>query len=116
MDDHARQAARALIINHGGLETTHYKDSIDDDLDWFASRLQAQQPIFKTLEPTRQAALLDMAFDLGLIGLVKLKPLWAAINAYNWNGAAESILESKWAMQAGIRAVDDARIMRMGKI
>lgn len=116
MDDHTRKAARALIINHRGLDITPYKECLDNDLDWYVKAIEEEQPGFKALEPCRQAALLDMAFDLGTAALLSMKPLWAAINAYHWNGAAEAILASKWAEKAGIHAIDDARIMRMGKI
>lgn len=141
MDESARKAARSLIMNHESLRLRPYKDSLgflsigyghclelhsitanaaslilDDDIDWFVSAIEKNIPYFRDIDPVRQAVLLDMTFNLGLIGVMKFHDMWKAIQSGNWNAAADALLNSKWALQVGQRALDDARIMRMGKI
>lgn len=141
MDDSIRKAARALIIAHEGFRDRPYRDSmgfltigyghcldshpitqvaaghiLDDDLDWFVTALHRNVPGFDGFEPARQAVLIDMAFNLGLIGIMKFHGMWKAIMAGNWEAAANEMMDSSWAVQVGQRALEDARIMRTGKI
>ena len=68
----------------------------------------------KLTEP-RQYVLVDMCFNLGLIGLLKFKKFLAAAEAGNYQTAAKEMLDSKWAVQVGRRAVELAEIMETGE-
>lgn len=82
-------------------------------------------PAFKSLSRQRQAALVDMAFNLGIAGLMGFKRMWAALEAGDFETAAAEMLDSKWAKQVGDqppsakhpygqRAWELAQIMRTG--
>lgn len=67
------------------------------------------------LDEVRQRVLLDMAFNLGLSGLLKFKQTLATIQAGDYQRGATMMLDSKWAQQVGTRAERLARMMVTGK-
>jgi lysozyme len=64
--------------------------------------------------PARQAALVDMAFNLGRRRLSRFKKMIAAVLADDWTRAANEALDSNWAHQVGARAAEDAVLLRDG--
>jgi lysozyme len=67
--------------------------------------LGIKQPVFKTLTETRQDALIEMAYQLGIGGLMRFKKMWAAIEAKDFENAHDEALDSKWAKQTPKRAI-----------
>lgn len=67
------------------------------------------------LSPQRKIVLIDMAFNLGVAGLMKFKKMLAAVDRQDWETAANEMLDSKWAKQVGTRAVKLATMMRQGR-
>jgi lysozyme len=61
-------------------------------------------PTWDSMTDARQEALANMAFNLGEAGLSKFKQMRAAIEAGDWNTAAQAVLASKYAYQVGDRA------------
>jgi lysozyme len=57
-----------------------------------------------------------MCFNLGLQGLLGFKDMMLAIEAEDYDRAANEMLESKWATQVGERAICLAGIMRHGEL
>ena len=72
-------------------------------------------PFFKNLDNERQYVLLDMAFNLGIKGLLKFKKMLANMAQGNYNQAAEECLNSKYAKDTGKRAQRIAQTIRTGK-
>jgi lysozyme len=72
-------------------------------------------PWVKTLDAARQGVLLNMAYNLGVTGLLEFKLTLAAVQAQLWENAAAHMLESKWADQVGPRAQRLALQMRTGE-
>ncbi len=71
--------------------------------------------IFKELSPERKGVLIDMAYNLGLTGVLRFKKMWAALCASDYTEAARQMLDSKWADQVGQRAYHLAETMRTNK-
>ena len=67
------------------------------------------------LDPVRRAVLVDMAFNLGLRGLLSFRRALAALKAGDCETCAVEMLDSRWAEQVGRRATRDAWIMRAGE-
>ena len=67
------------------------------------------------LDEVRQRVLLDMSFNLGLVGLLGFKRTLATIQAGDYQAAATMMLDSKWAKQVGQRAERLSRMMATGK-
>lgn len=76
--------------------------------------LEKAVPSYLRLSMPRRKALIDMCFNLGLSGLLKFKKFLAAIEAEDFNRAADEMLSSAWAGQVGQRAHTLAAMMREG--
>lgn len=75
-----------------------------NDLDKAAKSLFTNFPWVKVLNEARIAALINMAFNLGIGGLAGFKNFLKALKEENFPLAAEEMLKSKWAEQVGARA------------
>lgn len=87
---------------------------LENDIDGTWDGLAAALPWVKDLDDVRQRVLLDMAFNLGVAGLLKFKATLAAVERGDYAAAATNMLKSKWAKQVGHRAVRLARMMSDG--
>lgn len=67
------------------------------------------------LDDVRQRVLLDMAFNMGIGGLLSFKNTLATIKAGDYTKAAAMMLDSRWAGQVGRRAERLSRMMATGK-
>ena len=61
-------------------------------------------PPFARLDPVRQGALTNMAYQMGVSGVLAFKDMLAALIAQNWAAAHDAALESHWAQQTPERA------------
>lgn len=61
-------------------------------------------PWFAQLDEVRQAACLDLRFNLGASGLREFKKFLAALARSDWDRAADELRASKWHQQVGRRA------------
>ena len=66
------------------------------------------------LNEARKAVLLNMAYNLGVNGLMKFKKTLAHIREENYPLAAKEMLNSNWARQVHGRASELSLIMRTG--
>ena len=85
------------------------------DLAELAARLDLRLAWWRGLGPARAAVLLNMAFNLGLAGLLGFKRMLAAARAQRFEEAAAEMLDSRWASQVGRRAHELAAQMRHGR-
>lgn len=71
-------------------------------------------PFYTRLFAVRQDVLCDMAYNLGLAGMLKFRKMLSAVKRGAWDMAAYEMLDSKWAKQVGKRAEELAFLMRSG--
>ncbi len=83
-------------------------------LEAIATELEHRQPEVADLPAGVQAALLDMAYNLGVPRLLKFRKMWAALIAGDYPTAAAEALDSRWAQQVGGRATKVAGMIRAG--
>lgn len=69
---------------------------------------------WKSFSDARQSVLVNMAFNLGFVGLRKFRRMWVRIAEEDWDGAAWEMLNSRWAKQVKGRATRLAKMMREG--
>lgn len=118
-----------LLIKHEGLRLKPYKcpadkltigvgRNIEDngitkdeamyilrgDMATIAAELLHAFPWIDALSVTRQDALINMAFNLGMPRFKKFKKMLAALEIGDWQRSREEMLNSKWARQVGARA------------
>ena len=67
------------------------------------------------LNDARIAVLINMAFNLGMAGLLKFKLFLYYLSMGDYERAADEMLDSRWAMQVGGRAKELAEQMRTGE-
>lgn len=132
------QAATKLIKPHEGLKLKMYRDTRGVLTIGYGFNLEvnsipqdvAERLLEVTLEPTitalrglswfqgldvpRQAAIVDMAFNLGVHGLLGFNTFLQLIQAGQWEQATQDLLGTKWAQQVGTRATQDSEIIRTG--
>ena len=70
---------------------------------------------FDDLDPVRQDALVDMAFNLGITRLSQFQNMLRALSESRFDDAATEALDSKWARQVGQRAQTVAEMIRTGE-
>jgi len=66
------------------------------------------------LGPARFEVLVDMAYNMGIHGLLGFHRMLAMAEAGNFEGSAAAGLESKWATETGQRAKDLMEQWRTG--
>lgn len=64
----------------------------------------------------RQAALLDMCYNLGITRLRNFKKMLSALEKEDYKTAAKEALDSTWAKQVKGRATELAKIIETGEI
>lgn len=79
-----------------------------------ASELSAKIPWFNRLDEVRQRILIQMAYQMGVKGLLGFKNTLAMIAAGQYDRAADGMLQSLWARQTPDRAKRLSEMMRTG--
>ena len=135
------QKVRQLVMKHEGFRGTVYTDMtgnptigyghnlraksitpfaggviLDDDLEWFIENLPHKLPFFNDLDSARQAVLIDMAYNLGMNGLLGFKEMLDAMEAKDFDKAADALQNSAWYSQVHSRALDDQAILKTGAL
>jgi lysozyme len=93
------------------LEESYYL--LDNDIKKVVQGLDRVLPWWKTISEARQLVLADMAFNLGIGGLLKFPKFLAHCQSAEFDQAADEMLDSRWATQVGSRAIELAKMMRM---
>jgi lysozyme len=76
---------------------------LDKNLGWW-----------RGLSDARKRVLANMAFNLGIAGLLGFRNTLKAVAEGRYSDAADGMLASKWATQVGARAQRLAKMMREG--
>lgn len=73
-------------------------------------------PWYALLDPVRQSVLLDLAFNLGIAGLLSFVQMLLAVTDKNWQAAHDQLLMSRAATQAPARYQALASLLLTGTI
>ena len=107
-----------ILPNERDLITTRLADEqVDALLDQDISRTQKELTFdwFLACDPIRQAALTNMAFNIGVSGLLHFPTMLHCIAMKDWSGAKIAALHSVWADQVKGRAQRIAEQIRSGE-
>lgn len=88
---------------------------LNNDVDYFYGKLSKRLPWLLNLDDVRQNVLVNMAFNLGVGGLLTFKNMLRLVSIGHYQEGAEEMLNSKWAEQVGYRANELAEQMRTGE-
>lgn len=109
-----------LTIGYGrnlddvGISRVEALQMLSNDIAKTLSGLHSHIPWFGKLSPNRKRVLANMAFNLGLDGLLKFTATLKLIKYGLYLEASLAMLESKWAKQVGPRAQRLAQLMKDG--
>lgn len=98
-----------------GISESEARYLLDVDINQATERIIDHLPWAKNLDVVRMGVLQNMAFNLGIAGLLQFKNFLLAMETNNFEGAAEHMLDSKWAEQVGPRAHRLAEQVRTGE-
>lgn len=103
------------------LETTAIPKEVADK--WLEIIVQGRISTLKSfawyhsLNEARQIVIADMAYQMGVSGLLRFQKMIQAILEADYDTAAREMLDSKWAREdSPARADRNAKIMRTGKM
>ena len=99
----------------GGITEEEALMLLSNDIYSKTKDLEARLPWINTLDEARKGALLNMAFQLGVNGLLTFKQTLADVQAGRYEAAAEKMLKSLWARQTPNRARRVAQQMASGE-
>lgn len=85
-----------------------------EDVQGFFEELDKRLDWWRGLSYARQRVIVNMAFNLGVDGLLGFKNTLAFIRGGDYQAAAKGMLSSKWAKQVGQRANRLAAMMVTG--
>lgn len=86
-----------------------------NDIKRCIKELEKKIPFWRMLDDERQYALLDMAFQNGVPGLLKFRKMLSALGVGNYIEASKECLDSRWAKQTPLRANRIANTIKTGK-
>jgi lysozyme len=127
------------LVRHEGLRRLAYEDSVgvltigvgrnieevglsDDEIYYLLkndirrceTELDNSFRWYKDLDQVRQEAMINLCFNLGITRLRKFKLALRAMEAKDYEDAADEFLDSLWATQVGQRAVEVTYMIRFG--
>lgn len=97
-----------------GITRAQSRRLLVNDINRAERALDRRLPWWRSLDPVRQRVLLNMAFNLGIAGLLKFRNTLAAIERHDYAAAARGMEQSLWHEQVGARAKRLEKMMRTG--
>lgn len=116
-----RCTAGKLTIGYGfnlddtGLSEPESAAILHMRIDELRDKLKSRFPWFAGLVPARQAALLSMAYQMGLAGLLKWQHTLGYVASGDYEAAAAEMVKSRWYTQTRARARRTAYMVRYGR-
>lgn len=99
----------------GGLLPEESEFIFNNRLRLINESLSKRIPWISKLDPARRGVLLNMAFQMGVDGLLGFKKTLATVESGRYQKAASEMLGSKWAQQTPARAHRLSQQMRTGE-
>jgi len=99
----------------GGLSPSEIDYLLDNDISEKTKQVLEALPWAKELSETRRAVLINMAFQMGINGLLQFKRALGSIEDGQYGEAAMEMLDSTWAKQTPARAARLAKQMETGE-
>lgn len=98
----------------GGITPDESAYLLSNDIDRRDAELLRRAPWMANLDPVRFGALMNMAFQMGVDGLLEFVNTLGLVRAGKYDEAAQQMLKSLWAQQTPARALRIAEQMRTG--
>lgn len=103
----------ALDVN--GISQAQALSLMHESEDDMWSQLVTAMPWAANLDPVRQCALLSMAYNLGIQGVLNFPNTMNCLRTGQWAGAVANLQQSRWWNQVGQRAQRIAQMFLTGQ-
>lgn len=90
-----------------GLPETWIQTQFNDDIDFLYDKLNTTFDWFKKLSEPRQAALIDLAYNVGWKNFLLFKQMLYYIQINDFANAGNEILDSTWTADVGKQRTED---------
>lgn len=101
-------------IEDRGISENEAMYMLSNDIKLSNEELERTFPFYKNLNDTRQNVLINMHMNLGLPKLLTFRNFLKELNDNNFLYASDEMLDSRWSLQVGNRAIELANLMRKG--
>ena len=98
----------------GGLSEEEAELLLRNDVERVTAEVERRLPWVRGLSDARRQALCNMAFQMGVAGLLGFRNMLAAMRTGRFDRAAREALDSRWAKQTPARANEVAGMIRDG--
>ena len=101
-----------------GISQQEAKGMLEADVTNTGEALRTALPWFATLQDNdwvRAAVLINMAFNLGVHGLLTFNTFLSLVESQQYDAAADDMLQTPWATEVGARAQRLALQLRTGQ-
>jgi len=98
----------------GGITPAESAILLANDISRKTGDLARRAPWISELDPVRRAALHNMAFQMGVDGLLQFVRTLGLVRSRQYDEAATAMLQSRWAKQTPERALRMAKQMATG--
>lgn len=102
------------VRDNGGITHEESQFLLENRIQRKLQKLAAAWPRFKTLDGTRQRALANMAYQLGVDGVLEFRHMLHALVVNDWKSAHDAALNSDWARETPHRADRIATMLLRG--
>lgn len=99
----------------GGISEEESAYLLNNDITRVTQGLGRRLAWFDELDPARKGVLLNMAFQMGVDGLLGFTNTLKLVEEGNYTAAAKAMMESKWATQTPARALRLSKQMETGE-
>jgi len=103
-----------LVSSPGGLTDEEADYLLNNDIDRTIADLDRNIPWWEDESPARKTALIHMAFQMGINGLLGFRKMISAMKIGHYDRAYTEALDSRWAKQTPERAMRIAKMIRGG--
>ena len=99
-------------IEDVGINKTEALFMLNTDIENCKQEAEMNFWFYENLNQDRKDVVVEMIFNLGLPRFLKFKKLIIALEDQEWDNAADEMLDSRWHVQVGQRAVTLSNKMR----
>ncbi|QUM84170.1 MULTISPECIES: glycoside hydrolase family protein [unclassified Moritella] len=87
---------------------------LDNDINDIEKQVIKKCPFINDISEERKLVIFNMAFNLGVNGLLEFRMMLRALRFGHYDLAADEMLNSNWARQVGSRSLELSVMMREG--
>ena len=98
-----------------GLSDAEIDYLLENDIVRTEELLDEYMSWWRELDEVRQEALVNFVFNVGIGTAMKFKKAMAALEKWDYDTAADEMMDSNWSNQVGQRAVEVTEMIRTGQ-